>query len=93
MTWSAVYFCEIDMSDVKPNRFLNPKRLTPSTPVLGATAEEWDRALKGNISETLEEVRRRAMLVAARRAAGQPIDTVRMTTDVASTFKRKIVSR
>lgn len=81
------------MPDSKPNRFLNPKRLTRGTRVLGASAEQWDRALKGNISETLKEVRRRTMVVAERRAAGQPIDTGVMTTDLASTFRRKTVVR
>ena len=81
------------MPDSKSNRFLNPKRLTRGTQVLGASAEQWDRALKGNISETLKEVHRRAMAVAARKAAGEPIETGALTSDLASTFKRKILAR
>lgn len=77
------------MADRNSNRFLNPKRLTSSTRVLGASAEQWDRALKGNISETLKEVRRRTEEVAERRAAGLQFDTGTVTTDLASTFNRK----
>lgn len=87
------FLCEDDMPDSKSSRFLNPMRLTRDTRVLGASAEEWDRALKGNIAETLKEVHRRTLVVAERRAAGQPIDSGTVITDVASTFKRKILVR
>jgi hypothetical protein len=93
MNSSAGLLCENDMPDSKSSRFLHPKRLTRGTRVLGASAEEWDRALKGNITETLKEVHRRTLVVAERRAAGQPIDTATMITDVASTFRRKILAR
>ena len=42
-------------------RFLNIGLLKNSTPVLGSTADTWDRAIKGNMAANLEGVQRRVM--------------------------------
>lgn len=70
-------------------RFLTVHELTESTPVLGSTAGIWDRAIKGNMSETLAEVRRR---VSEARARGTISDTPSPgeATDVASSVRRRL---
>ncbi|ATQ73323.1 hypothetical protein CR152_01475 [Massilia violaceinigra] len=45
---------------VLKSRFKSVTVLSGKTPMLGATAEEWDKALTGNMRESLVEVKRRA---------------------------------
>jgi hypothetical protein len=45
---------------VLKSRFKQVTVLSGTTPVLGATAEEWDKALTGNMRQTLVEVKRKA---------------------------------
>ncbi len=45
---------------IPKNRFGTVTVLNGKTPVLGATAEEWDKALTGNMGLTLLEVKRLA---------------------------------
>lgn len=42
----------------KTARFDKVKVLTGDTRILGASAEEWDRALTGNMQQTLQHVKR-----------------------------------
>lgn len=42
------------------SRFKHVTVLSGKTPVLGATADEWDKALTGNMRQTLVEVKRKA---------------------------------
>jgi hypothetical protein len=79
------------MNTRNSNRFLNPKRLTKDTRVLGATADQWDRALKGNMAQTLEEVKRLAAIAAAKTTSVDSSKNVPL--DLASTIHRKRVAR
>ncbi len=45
---------------IHKNRFKTITVLSGKTPVLGATAEEWDKALVGNMRQSLVEVKLRA---------------------------------
>lgn len=42
------------------HRFSSPTELKGDAPFLGATVQEWDQALTGNMDKTLAEVKRRA---------------------------------
>lgn len=42
-------------------RFSSPTVLKDDTPFLGATVQEWDEVITGNMDKTLAEVRLRAM--------------------------------
>lgn len=45
--------------DRNHQRFLRIGLLTEATPVLGLTAGAWDRVIKGNLTNTLLDVRQR----------------------------------
>ncbi|MEP6588725.1 MAG: hypothetical protein ABJA84_08230 [Polaromonas sp.] len=45
----------------RSNRFSAPAVLHNDTPVLGATAQEWDQVFTGNMDKTLAEVKKLAM--------------------------------
>lgn len=69
------------------NRFSNVTVLSGDTRILGATAGEWDKALTGNMLETLQEVRRRA-------TTGVKRDVTQATSlDVASFVGKRLRSR
>ena len=42
-------------------RFSSPTILKGNAPFLGATVQEWDKAITGNMDKTLAEVKLRAM--------------------------------
>ncbi|PHV19145.1 hypothetical protein CSQ92_27615 [Janthinobacterium sp. BJB446] len=42
-------------------RFSSPTVLKGDAPFLGATVQEWDKAITGNMEKTLAQVKRRAM--------------------------------
>lgn len=45
----------------KSRIFSSPTLLKGDAPFLGATVQEWDKAITGNMDRTLAEVKRRAM--------------------------------
>jgi hypothetical protein len=55
----------------KSSRFSSPTVLRNDTQILGATAQEWDKALTGNMDKTLAEVKRLAMGSAPKRDASK----------------------
>lgn len=62
-------------------RFSAPTELKGDSPFLGATVQEWDDALTGNMHKSVAEVKRRAMDTAVKRDASKAT-----STDVASSF-------
>jgi hypothetical protein len=42
---------------IQRRRFASITVLTKETPVLGATAKEWDEALTGNMQQSLDELK------------------------------------
>ena len=69
------------------NRFSRVTVLNEDTRILGANASEWDKALTGNMGETLQEVRRRA-------TSGVKRDVTQATSlDVASFVGKRLRSR
>jgi hypothetical protein len=77
---------EAEMS-IQKNRFHKITELRGSTPVLGATVQEWDVALKGDMGQTLVEVKRKA-------ASAVPRDVNSGTrVDVATVLGRTYRSR
>lgn len=64
------------------NRFNKITVLSGKTPVLGATAEEWDKALTGNMRQSLVEVKRLA-------ATGIKRDVSQATSFDVATFAGK----
>lgn len=69
------------------NRFSNINVLSADSRILGATASEWDRALTGNMQETLQEVKRRA-------TTGVKRDVAQATSlDIASFVGKRLRSR
>ena len=73
-------------------RFLKIGLLRNSTPVLGASAGVWDKALKGNMAVSLEEVRRRVMAVREQGPTNWPTPEG-ATTDVASSVRRLLLTK
>ena len=64
------------------NRFKTVTVLSGKTPILGATAEEWDKALTGNMRQSLAEVKRRA-------SSGVKRDVAKATSFDVATFAGK----
>lgn len=46
---------------LKVRRFSSPTVLKGDAPFLGATVQEWDKAITGNMDKTLAQVKLRAM--------------------------------
>jgi len=44
----------------KVDRFTSPTRLRGDAPFLGATVKQWDRAIVGNMEQTLAQIKKRA---------------------------------
>lgn len=68
-------------------RFSSPTVLRGDAPFLGATVQEWDKAIVGNMDKTLAQVKLRAM------GAGPKRDASKATTfDLASFASKRLVN-
>lgn len=68
-----------------PRQFAAPTVLKGDTPFLGATVEQWDKALTGNMAETMVKVRARVQSNAPKR------DVSKATTfDLASSIGKRL---
>lgn len=68
-------------------RFSSPTVLRGDAPFLGATVQEWDDAITGNLDKTLAEVKLRAMGNGPKRDAAQAT-----TFDLASFAGKRLAS-
>lgn len=80
------------MNSRNQQRFSKPGVLESTTRVLGATAQQWDKALTGNFVETLEGYRSRAKNM---NLPNSPKSTAgrRVSGDVASAAKSVIIKK
>ncbi|NVD69987.1 hypothetical protein HUX88_05385 [Duganella sp. BJB1802] len=68
----------------RPDRFQAPTALQGDAPFLGATVRQWDRAIVGNMEQTLAQIKRQA-------ASAPKRDVATATTfDVASYASRRL---
>ena len=68
-------------------RFSSPTVLKGDAPFLGATVQEWDKAITGNMDKTLAQVKLRAM------GQGPKRDASKATTfDLASFAGKRLVN-
>ena len=79
------------LSRFKTDRFKSPTRLTDATPILGATAKQWDEALTGDMTNSLKIVKERVQ--AARKKGGlSSIEVQQLKSgDLASAIKHRKV--
>jgi len=68
-------------------RFSSPTVLKGDAPFLGATVQEWDKAIVGNMDQTLAQVKLRAMGVGPKRDA-----TKATTFDLASFAGKRLAN-
>lgn len=69
------------------SRFSSPTVLNGDAPFLGATVQEWDRAIVGNMDQTLAQVKLRAM------GSGPKRDATKATTfDLASFVGKRLAN-
>ena len=66
-------------------RFSSPTVLRGDAPFLGATVQEWDKALTGNLDKTLAQVKQRATGNSPKRDAAKAT-----TLDVASSVGKRL---
>ena len=69
------------------HRFSSPTGLKGDAPFLGATVQEWDQAITGNMEKTLAEVKLRAMSNSPKRDASKAT-----TFDLASFAGKRLAS-
>lgn len=69
------------------SRFSSPTVLKGDAPFLGASVQEWDNAITGNMDQALAEVKKRAMGTAPKRDASKAT-----TFDLASAAGKRLAS-